>query len=281
MSRDRDRRRAPSAGEEGGGGQVPATRGGWTTDEIPFFEHRRARGSTHLALHHDLSAVPAELRGGGGHLVGGLAGDSGGDAHAVLSHELGALCPRKAVSVGRETTTANFHPRPRTPSHLVLVDVQASELLKLLRAGGGSGAAAKGGAGENGAGVAQHVVSGNPHPTSSTHRKNRPRYIYLRPNTYTNIPHPHDSSCEKRSSSSHLQVAGGPSAPFFCAPHRCISLGVDRLHEILHPQPALDVLPVTPRETPLVDEHRPPEPELDRPHNVIPARRRVALSLEV
>jgi hypothetical protein len=51
-----------------------------------------------------------------------------------------------------------------TPSHLVLVDVQASELLKLLRAGGGAGAAAKGGAGENGAGVAQHVVSGNLHP---------------------------------------------------------------------------------------------------------------------
>ena len=85
----------------------------------------------------------------------------------------------------------------------------------------------------------------------------------------------------RKALSSSSQNAQGALSAFFSAPHRCISLGVDRLHEILHPQPALDVLPVTPRETPLVDEHRPREPELDRPHNVIPARRRVLLSLEV
>lgn len=56
---------------------------------------------------------------------------------------------------------------------------------------------------------------------------------------------------------------------------------MNRLHEILHPQPALDVLPVTSRETSLVDEHRPPEPEFHGPRNVVPARRGVAFSLEV
>lgn len=46
---------------------------------------------TYLALHHDLAACPAELRRRGRDLVGGVARDARGHAHAVLGHELGAL----------------------------------------------------------------------------------------------------------------------------------------------------------------------------------------------
>ena len=193
------------------------------------------------------------------------------------------------MSVGRETTTANFHPRPRTPSHLVLVDVQASELLKLLRAGRCSGAAAKGGAGESGAGVAQHVVSGKLHSRVISTTKKSSRRLGKKRKYMTEYPvqvfYIHVTHAKRCLSSSKVaREAVRPHPPFLCffiTVQRCISLGANRLHEILHPQPALDVLPVTSRETSLVDEHRPPEPEFHGPRNVIPARRGVAFSLEV
>ena len=189
------------------------------------------------------------------------------------------------MSVGRETTTANFQPRPLDTVAPGTHGCSSIELLKLLSAGRSAGAAAKGGAGESGAGVAQHVVSGKLHSRVISTTKNRvaywEKYMTEYPVQVFYIHVTHAKRC--LSSSKVAREAVRPDPPFLCKTvQRCISLGANRLHEILQPQPALDVLPVTSRETSLVDEHRPPEPEFHGPRNVIPARHRgVAFSLEV
>ena len=192
------------------------------------------------------------------------------------------------MSVGRETTTANFQPRPLdtvapgTHGCSSIGAVEAAERGKKCgrRREGRSRRERR----RRCAACCQRQTALTRHQHNEkieSHTGKKRKYMTEYPVQVFYIHVTHAKRC--LSSSKVAREAVRPDPPFLCKTvQRCISLGANRLHEILQPQPALDVLPVTSRETSLVDEHRPPEPEFHGPRNVIPARHRgVAFSLEV
>ena len=128
-----------------------------------LFEHRRVRGRLTWLFTTTSPLSPPSLAAAATTSSGVLQAIPGGTRTPYLAMSSAPCAEGRRCQLGVKQQRRTFNHDRWIPSHLVLMDVQASELLKLLSAGRSAGAAAKGGAGESGAGVAQHVVSGKLH----------------------------------------------------------------------------------------------------------------------